>query len=896
MAEITLPEVNFRVYIGPYHLDYDWSLLTYGAGFAPTGTTTTGQVSGATTMVVASAAPFGTAGGAWVGPNGSGQAWEYEKFPSRSGTTLAVVRESTTDREHNGVHSSGAAVYQFYPVTTNNGELTLTEECDETISTISWRASISGVLAPQHVLRNGHIVVVTTSTNGGSYTVELVGFVDSPTITDDSRSASEWQLNIVSSAQLVGEVEAVGVRVGDTDLADAGSATGVTELVLPFDERYNGDYSAAAPDLSPASAIDDDLTTLYLTERFVGADIWSSADNGDGENGDNLAFAHIYINPPPAAGPGARFIELRVRNNANITGFALNSANGGSGVEIWIFGGPGDIPAGSSIYLVEDEDAFTRLNPLAQSGTIYENRAFFSHILAAGGEFWLRLGALNSWRSRIRWGTGNGLINHPDAPSRSWSGPYVTAPSVGQTMRYIWTVSSGQPAARWATSMIRHTGYNIDNDDAESAYIMVSLPDMKLTLATDVTASSPGNGQNLYINGPDEKYSTDGLPSSGVLVIGDEEIAYSSSTLQYVTLAGSNARGANGTVAADHKAGDEILIKDGGVYTNAFLISYIGWQGAPSGIYPKHFTLYRTNLVDNVRTPDQDDWLDDWTGVVTLSSNTDSSHTAYGINARVRHLLYVFYEMTEDPARVRVAEINAILNTSTHNPDQFLPVDTTAGALIKQILENAGIPAGAITHSGTPALTEAVTADDNAWTVVSDIAEYAGCRVTVLRDSKFVIAVDTFWTGSPTVDTNWTRATASKIQKSFRKVAPLSQVILPWKTPDGSANGKVYYPETPGRGTKLEQQETLYNNSTAATASARRLYFMRLYPFEVQLTGVGNEQAKRAGSYHNTQWQFNDEMQPINRNYVVMSTEHSLSGGHWSSSFRLLQYGKESNL
>jgi len=663
VSAITLPDVNFRVYIGPYHLHYNWSGLNLGASFAlGSATTTSGQVSGATTLSIASATNYGTAGGVFVGPNGSGQAWEYEQFTARSGTTLTVVRESTTDREHNGVHTNGASVYQFYPVTTNDGQLTISEEADENVSTITWRATISGVHAPQHVLRNGHIVVVTTSDDGGSYTIALVGFVDSPTISDDYKSIAEWTLNIVSSAQLVGEVEARGVRVGDADLADAGSASSVTELVLPYDERYSGDFTQASPDLSAASAIDNALSTLWIAEHFTGTDYWSNSPNSDPENGFDLAFAHIYINPPPAAGAGARFIELRVRTSTYVRGFALNAANGGAGVEIWIFNGPGDVADGGSIFLVEDEEVFSRLNPLAQSAATYENRTFFQNaITPTGGELWLRLGELNIWQSRVQWGDANGYINHEDAPSDVWSGPRLPVPAVGQTMRYIWTHSSGTASTYWVTDYVRHAGYNIDDDDP--MWIMTTLPGLGLKTAMPMTTSYPLSGDILTINGPDDKYSTDGLPSSGTLFIGDEKISYSSKTNQWVVVSG---RGVGGTPTA-HSEGDEVYIMDGSVPTDAYLVGGIGWTRNGT-IYPKWCKVYTSSIIDNVRTPDNDDYAVDWTLQDNVTNNASNNYFTTLTSTRVKHILIEIMSMTTDPARPRLNEINALVDSSLHNP------------------------------------------------------------------------------------------------------------------------------------------------------------------------------------------------------------------------------------
>ena len=897
MAAITLPENKFRVYIGPHHLHYDWSALSTGATFAAglfAQRTTTGQASGATTLSVSAVANFpATNGGVWVGPNGSGEAWEYESYATRSGTTLTVTRESTTDRDHNGVHTNGAKVFFFYPVTSNDGRLSIVDEIDDTMSAITWRGSISGVLAPQHVLRNGHVVVVTLSQNGGAYTIALVGFVDNPQMTDDHEGIAEWSFNVVSSAALVAEVEASGVRVGDADLADAGSASASTELVLPFDERYNGDFTAASPDLGAGSAIDNDLKTLWIAEKFTGTDIWYTASNGDPENNYTLRFSHLYLNPPPAAGPGARFIELAVTANAYIRGMALNSANGGvgpNGCEIWIFNGPGDVTVGHRIFLVEDESVFSELNPLVGDATIYERREFFPHILATGGEFWLRLGELNQWQARVRWGTGNGNVQHPDAPSRTWTGATVTAPASGQTMRYRYNVTTGTAAARWTTSMVRHTGYNIDDDDP--IWIMVALPGLGLKLAMDTTNSYPGSGQILFINGPDDKYSTDGLPSSGTIFVGDEKISYSSKTGEYVVVSG---RGTSSTTATAHATGDEVYIMDSSTPTDGYLIKSVGWVGGASAIYPKWFKIYTSNLIDNVRNPDEDDYINDWTLRANVTANVASNYAVTLSGVRVKHVLIEIMSMTTDPARPRLSEINAIVDPTLHSASQWLATSTSAGALISQILQNAGIWSGAISHSGTTSIAESVTADDNAWTVVADVAEYAGALVTVGRDSKIAITANNFWTGTPSIMTTWNRTSATRVQKQFRKVSPISQVILPWKAPSGGSSGKVYYPSPAGRGTKLEKDETLYANLSAAETAARRLYFMRLYPFEATVTAADETYTKRAGEAHQIVWQFNSEMQPLDRLFLCLSAEHTLADGYWSSTFRLTQYGHESN-
>jgi len=886
----TLTEANFRMWIGPHHTHINWSTLNLGASFVPTTTTTTGQISGATSLVLASATGVTVPGGAWVGPNGSGQGWEYEQILSGAGNTKTVVRESITDREHNGIHTNGAAVHQWYPGTTNDGVLSATDECDDTVTTITYRATVSGVRAPQHVLRNGHVVVITTSTDGGAYTIALLGFVDSPTITDDMYNNAEWTLNIISAAGLAAEIEANGVRVGDADLADAGNASSSQELVLAFDERASGDYTAAAPDFSAASAVDNDLSTLWIAEHYTGTDIWSTTANSDPENGYPLRFSQIYINPPASAPPGAKFIELAVVSSLNVVGYNIYSANGALPLAAWYFKGPGDLEPRARIILAEDAAVFSQMNPLAETAAIYENKIFFAGIQSSGGEFWLRFGPTNSWQARVRWGDGNGLVDHEDSPSRSWTGSTLTVPALGQTMRYLFNHTTGTASAYWQTGMVRHAGYDVDDDDP--IWILNTLPGLGLTLAQDISSALTGAGK-IYINGPDDKYSTDGLPPSGNVMIGDEIIFYGAKTTEYLT---TLTRANSSTTAAAHKAKDEVFVLDGSTPTDAYLIKEIGWERSNGTIYPKNFVVRASNLINTPRTPDQDNYTDDYHLGYSGTDNTAASWSVPLYGQRVKHVLIEILSMTTNPARPRLNEINAIVDPALHNPDLWLASGTTAGALIQKVLEMAGIPSGAISHSGTPAIANTVTADENTWTVVTDLAEYSGCRITVTRDSKFVITADTFWTGTPSILTTWNRTSAVSVMQSFSKGTPVSQVILPWKTPSGEADGKIYYPEMPGRGTKLEQPETLYASEAAATSAARRLYFMRLYPFESMVTASGSVPDKRAGEAHQLVWQFADDMQSLDRLCVCMSAEHRLEKGSWSSTFRLRQYGHESNL
>lgn len=898
MAVTTLDEISWRMYIGPHYSDYDWGIVTGIAlfGTQPTTTVATTQASGSTTLVLTDGAPFPTSGGVFVGGNGSGQGWEYESFTGRSTNTLTgVTRETTSDADHNSIHNAGATVHFYYPVTVNDGTLNLTEDADESASVVTWQASVSGVLAPHYVMRDGHLCVIETSTNGGSYTVFLAGFVDSPQVTDNASSSAEWSLSIVSSASLL-NIEADGVRAGD-NLMDATGSTS-TPLVLAFDERASGDYTKASPDFSATSITDRVDDTLWIAERFKGDDIWVSTFNNDPENsysnGAGVRFSQICINPPSTAGPFARWIELAIgTGTSNHSGFALYRANGGTSEE-WQYGGPGTVATGDRIILCEDEATFSRLNPLASTAAIYENPTWFNGIDPTGGELWLRLGELNQWQARVRWGHGDSFVQHVDAPSRTWTGATVTAPAEGETMRYRFDVTTGDAADYWETGATRHAGYDLDLTEPEWA--MVTFPGFGLTLTNAITSSSPGASGTLAINGPDGNPSVDGLPSAGTLVVGDEQITYSAKSESggYVTV---TARGANSTTAADHNAGDEVFILNGSIVTDAYAIKQVGWTRYHGTIYPKVFKVYTTDQVDNVRTPADDDYTNDWTLRGDVSAHASSSYLLNLSNIRVRHLLLEVYEMTSKPARPRINELFGFMDPAYHESGLWLAADTTADQLIAQIVSNLGFPSGMVVVEDTLVALDDIQTQSggDAWTVIADIAEFTGARVIVGRDSKLRISTNDFWSGALSTSLTWSRSNAEQIRMSKRPSQYVSQVVQPWRTADGQTTGTIYYPSDPGDGLKLEIPETVYANESAATAAARRLYYMRRYPVEFTSNSAVDGSAYRPLEAHAVNWQYNLDHVTLTRDCIVLGTNHTLRNGHWTSEFRLSQYGHESN-
>ncbi len=865
--------LEFRVYVGPHYSHYDWSTLSLGQTGGPGSDTTTTSTlnSGGTSVSVAQPSFFPSAGGVFIGPNGTGEAWEYCQFTGKSGSSLTgLVREQIIGTEHNGSHSSGATIRWWWPLTVNDGTWHLSEALDDTLGVTTWSATLQGALFPTAALRNGHICLIQTRTaTSGTWTTALVGFVNQPSVEDEASKEARWNVNIVSIASILEKTRVDGVRVGEMNVAALGGASASSVLTIPFDERYNGEYTAAAPDLSASAAIDNALNTLWLGEMFHGSDNLP-AMNSDTENNHDLKFSQIYINPPIGT-QVPRWFEVTMVPSGSVVQYALYAANGGSSYAEWLWGGPGSVEAESRFIFTEDIDLFQQYNPLAEYAAIYENADFFNYLPATGGEMWIRFGLLNSWRSRVRWGDGNGLINHEDAPDREWNGPTVTPPGEGQTMRYVYTPSAPvDPADYWLTDMIHYAGYQLDEDN--ESWLMVSLPGMGLLLEADISSTVPGTGALLRIVDASRNPNTGGLDDSGVLQIGSEQISYSSKNENGVTV---TARGYGGTTAAAHSKDDAVYVVSGSIATDAPAISRIelAWNGSIIG---KAYLMYTSKLPTDPRTPGTNNYIDDWEGFNTLTNNTDNPQISYiSPTRRVKHILVIFQQMSTDPARARLAELRAILDETKYGANAALPVDTVAGDLLEQVLLNAGIPLTAISHSGTPALDQVQTAADSAWLVIADYADFAGCKVTVARDSKISITPSTLWSSAQTTTFTWDRTTARKIKKTWNDGEGVSQVVLPWRAPSGEADGTARYPEEQTTiGAPYEFENTLYSSASAATIAAQRRYYVLRYPATVLVDSAANQLAMRPGAIHKVNWQTTFDQATLNRPYIVIKTDH----------------------
>jgi hypothetical protein len=421
-------------------------------------------------------------------------------------------------------------------------------------------------------------------------------------------------------------------------------------------------------------------------------------------------------------------------------------------------------------------------------------------------------------------------------------------------------------------------------------------------LRDDITDSSPGNSGTLYIDGANGP-SVDGLPSSGTLVVGDEKIAYASKTTGGVVLAASGARGADSTTAAAHSAGDAVFLSltQGGkaMVTDALPIKSIGWERYGGTIYPANFVWRWSGLP--ARTPNATLHENDYEADTTVTGHSASTHS-YSLTAgtRVRSLLLELQKMTTDPARGRMNRIKALVDESYFSAANWLSGGETVEELIEQVALNAGMPSGALVVTATGQTpTGFITALDYAWAVMVSAAEMGGSAIRVERDSKITVAPDTFWgtavSGYTPVET-WNHTDAASVELVRTGGGMVSQVRIPWQTPDGVTKGTAKYPDTPGDLGVPQTLNTMYfADEATAVLAARKRYFMGRYPYELVIALAAGDLSVEPRQVHRIEWQLDDTMQPLDRMMLVTQVEHTIANNMLNTVIVGLQIDRESD-
>ena len=772
--------LQWRAFVGPpFKRDddaafYDWSALTYNATYTPvpTGvhTLSTALAAGDNHLHLTTTLNFPTAGGVWVGP-----IWEYVTYTGVSGSQLTGLTRETIDSEQTGSHANGSEVYFWYPLTPNDGTLTVNEELDPTLSVLAWQAQLQGVNIPQAVLRNGHLVLIQTryavagDAAFGSWKNALVGWIQSPQARQDATTVSSWHINVVSSADLLGNLQAQGLRVGAPNAAYGGSASGSTALAAWYKGAYTGEYSGSNISLEADQTVDGSLSTLYASERLLGT--------ANVPTGSQYEIDQLHIAAYTGQGKGYRWLqvvygdattpiqqEIRLVNHL---GYTPNIQ-------------PQSYPkAGDLLVFCENELLFKAENPDCQAQVIelsdatmtmgfvsgdvgralllsagaYTVANWWDSLAPAGGAlyYFKQNGGIQRFWHSILWGNVNRTTvstNWGGTAGAEWAGSNVAAVGVGQTIRRLWSVAwNATPmTSAWSVGYISTPGAKTKG--TERLHLLIGTPGMGLTLTDAITASTPGAGSTLYISLGDAA-CVDGLDASGTLQIGTEQITYSAkhAANSGVTV---TARGANSTTAAIHNAGETIYQVESSLATDALPVAAVIMQRAAAMPAVKAFKLYGSRNLQTPRVPDVEPpvapdtdatWTADYDLLATETTNTGLTYT-YTHSAtpkRYRWFLLVATAMGSQPYRLMLNEFKVQSTASVYSAATYLASGTVYQAA-QAILRGCGIPDGAIVDGGsTPTVTDYTTAPDAALSVLADLADMTRCLISVGRDSKITI-------------------------------------------------------------------------------------------------------------------------------------------------------------
>lgn len=901
-----MSDIYFRVFVGPKFEAGQafWTTYDLNEASAPDYSTAVGTTltSGTMTVTTGSATTlFASAGGIWIAPNGTGQAWEYCAYSGKTiNSFTGLTREDSTYREHNGVHTAGAQILQWMPVETDNGTLRIVRDLNDELCATTWYAELAGVAFPQRCLRNEHVVIVQTATAyAGPYTNALVGWLDSPAVADTGDRRGEWRVRIMCIAEMVGYTQARGVRVGAWDVAREASASSSPTIPGAWKELGATGFDGTLRTFDASNAIDGNPNTFWISDQMVGT--YNSP-----EVSDFHGIEQMYINPAASLGTkGNRWIAISnidllnqnllwLYNTANDTYHSLDLSDL-----------PGEIDDNEYVIICENEALFMANNPSASPLAVLETEAaddndnIFTHFDPAGGAVVLKYSDpfTTSYTSMLCWGTQDEV---PDGDAFSgdggadWDvGTSIDAPGRGETMRraHNTTPTPSTEADYWITGFQSSPAYQIDTDPF-AGWLKLDLPAMEIELATDITS-----GATSFTVRWGDTLSSDGLPATGTILVDEEEITY---TTKNATGVSGATRGANGTAAVAHLEGTKVRIvqsADDDVATDGYPLRAVGWVVDSGSTTPRDFDFLLTGRTD-ARAPTANNYGFDYVTQELFEDYTDDDKThTLSPALHVKTFLFQTGECNLNPMRPRLTSLFCLVDETYFDSDYWLFDDETVEETLEQLAVNAGVHTDAVSvTAGGLVLTDHTTAAGAAWAVLSDLADYGNAYIAMALDSKMTMRPNWIWTtavGGYTSTYTWDDDDVVRVEKTWRRGGDVGQVRLNWVDQDGVEQAQVSYPTTQGAGRIEEIGPYVFASEAAATLAARKRFHLGKYPYTALAQLDEGDLAVNVGAVASLTWQFDDEMQPIDRLYLVKSVEHVIEQGALTTTCHLLEIDRE---
>ena len=574
---------------------------------------------------------------------------------------------------------------------------------------------------------------------------------------------------------------------------------------------------------------------------------------------------------------------------------------------------------GGRIFIVENLNLFSAHNPLADPTRIKEvGSAFFDSFdmnndglaIWNGGDAWQP----TNWRGKaLKWRNPN-IPNLPDFIIRRsdsqepdadaaplMAGPYLPTPANGE----IWSwrrKPEGTPAstAWYEVGGPDTAGYD-PGQTRPYPFFLVQLPTMGLALKGDVTAGYTGlvecwDGKTTHTNG---------LPASGIVQIGAEQLRYSYKTKTAINIV---ERGYGATDPAAHLAGDSVLVFENGQATDAFQVREIRWRRREGKAHPFHFKIYTSGMAVQPRHPvadDEDPNHEFALDYEKLADETWYPASVYTVNLqlqprRVSWILFQISLMSVQPSRARIDSLEAILEPALLDPDCWLPDGATLPDALAKLLDNAGVPLGAVTLEPALPFSDAfkiMTAHSTAWAVLTDLADYTGCYVYVDLLSRITIGTNMVWHPELTVYPNrtWDRSNLATVQFIGERSSPTAQVQMQRMNADGSLAETLTYPALMDAvGDVQKVKDSIYPSYDAAMNALQRRYLIAKYPYTVGFQTALGQDDLSPGEVNSVSWAFGDSDSTGSatavRTGIVRDVEHTIEGLTWKTAARLVLY------
>lgn len=473
-----------------------------------------------------------------------------------------------------------------------------------------------------------------------------------------------------------------------------------------------------------------------------------------------------------------------------------------------------------------------------------------------------------------------------------WTGTRVDTSGIPSpnTLRYIFD-PSGTPSAPvdyWVSSTTHTPGYEPNGNE----WLMFRRPLMGLRLLENITDSYTGVVSIGDLSGA---AVPDGIANSGstTIQIGTEQITVTRSG-DTITI---TARGANSTTAAAHVNGDTVYVVESSVAVDAFPMTDITIKRLNATVPAIYNAKIYGSRFRQVRTPDQDATLADWTQIgADISANTAQDVSRTISATRYQWILIVITAMETQPYRACINGVEITNDSGVYNTARVLS-SADAADVIERVLENSGIPSAAITDNGsTSSVDNLTTASDYAAAVATDLAELTRTRITVDRCSAIDLDPDPIFDGTTSYPSaNGTLTDADLLDWNFDwdLNRTVSQVELLWKDTSGVDQDSVFFPSSPvSDGRRLRVGPYIYANSSAAAAGAEKLFYTRRVPFDIGTEIADSGRSYRPGQIYMFEWQIDDSMSTMSRKGLVISADHRLENGAWKTVLHALQLGR----